>query len=306
MSWFKSRKADASSREIAPQRSTRDLDKQKITWVKTTSMGNIMELFTEFTEDIKSAYTKSRNKTIVSNQNSHKAFLEQMEGIRQLWFKINRNYISDMDAITMFDLVNVTIPLIIQSYQSISAEWGPYYAVTYRGDCKEKLEVVYKRLSNVNVNQNQAKALAVTQEVTEEQELDQTFPTYKGISQPEITKALIALEILWLQASHKNTSIEDEFFVEQVVASYVPDALNMYKSFQFAPEASKTKALALLLEQFKLIETHLTRIVNTQMEQSLSAMKSHTEFLRVKTEEAKDSEPLKIKGKRVGKGELTA
>lgn len=83
--------------------------------------------------------------------------------------------------------------------------------------------------------------------------------------------------------SNAKHSIEDEFFIEQAVQSYIPDSIRMLKNFSSAPEDMREQATELFVKQLVSIETRLQSITEQYSETSLAQMQAHALFLEEKT-----------------------
>lgn len=79
-------------------------------------------------------------------------------------------------------------------------------------------------------------------------------------------------------------SVEDRFFAEQAIDSYIPDSVRMLAGLIHAPEDMKAEANELFLRQLGVIESQLNGIIKRSATNSLSEMKAHTEFLESKKE----------------------
>lgn len=77
-------------------------------------------------------------------------------------------------------------------------------------------------------------------------------------------------------------SVEDEFFIEQSLQSYIPESIRMLKNFNSAPEEMKEQATELFNKQLTSIETRLQRIMEQESKTSLAQMQAHALFLEEK------------------------
>lgn len=98
-----------------------------------------------------------------------------------------------------------------------------------------------------------------------------------------LTAELTKLQEDWETAHSLPLEAEDEFTVEQVALSYLPDALTLYERFRRRTgELAAEKAQALLLEQLQLIHKQVQFVLEQHTDDSFSMMEAHTNFLKAK------------------------
>lgn len=117
-----------------------------------------------------------------------------------------------------------------------------------------------------------------------EGELSITFSDISQYIGDEIlTAALTKLQGDWEMAYALPLEAEDEFTIEQIVLSYLPDALTLYERFRRRTGAlASEKAKALLLEQLQLIHKQVQFVLEQHTDDSFSMMEAHTNFLKAK------------------------
>lgn len=79
-------------------------------------------------------------------------------------------------------------------------------------------------------------------------------------------------------------NIDDRFFAEQTINSYLPDSVRFLKGLTNAPDDMKAEAFELFIRQLDAMELQLKAILGRSLQGSLSQMKAHTEFLESKKE----------------------
>lgn len=114
------------------------------------------------------------------------------------------------------------------------------------------------------------------------------------IKDSALRERLEAIKELWIALVNEPNSDDDSHFLEEIRNSYLPNALNLYAKFKNANAAQLEKANVVLGEQFKAIEEHLERIQNDQLEQTLTQMKLHANFLKARTESVTSNAPKGI------------
>lgn len=99
------------------------------------------------------------------------------------------------------------------------------------------------------------------------------------------------IDSLILAVGAMQLSVEDRFTVEQVAASYLPDALRLYAGLNGAAEQIRSQATDIFLQQLTLIENQLQTILDKGAKHSLEQMKAHLSFL-----ESKNDSSLALEG----------
>lgn len=127
-----------------------------------------------------------------------------------------------------------------------------------------------------------------TPEADAETSEDVTFPDITSYSNHvELHQSLVELKKDWETASDLPLDSEDSYIIEMVGRSYLPDALVLFDQFcKRTKAATNPKALAILTDQIKLIHQQVQLVLSQNEEDSLTAMQTHTEFLRMKNNQA--------------------
>lgn len=87
--------------------------------------------------------------------------------------------------------------------------------------------------------------------------------------------------------SNSANTVEDTYFLEQVVKEYIPGAISLYALFLDADAARKSKARDNLKEQFDLIEDKLMDMASKVLDRGLAQFETKTSFLRAKMKDEK-------------------
>ena len=105
--------------------------------------------------------------------------------------------------------------------------------------------------------------------------------SYKG--NEELYLALQILEKDWDKADALPLSAEDDYVIERVGNSYLPDALLLFDRFSNRTGSTNSeKAISIVKEQVKLIHQQVLFVLEQHEEDSFDLMETHTEFLRMK------------------------
>lgn len=110
------------------------------------------------------------------------------------------------------------------------------------------------------------------------------FPDISSYKHNEELYALLEnLEKDWDKASELPLSAEDDYVIERVGNSYLPDALLLFDRFSTRTgSANNQKALSIVKEQIQLIHQQVLFVLEQHEEDSFDLMETHTEFLKMK------------------------
>lgn len=116
---------------------------------------------------------------------------------------------------------------------------------------------------------------------------DPTAKDFPNISmykeQEELYAALESLEADWDKAAKLSLSAEDDYVIERVGNSYLPDALLLFDRFRHRTASTNSgKALSMVKEQVELIHQQVLFVLEQNEEDSFDLMETHTEFLKMK------------------------
>lgn len=115
----------------------------------------------------------------------------------------------------------------------------------------------------------------------------------------------VALEILekdWDKAAALPLSAEDDYVIERVGNSYLPDALLLFDRFSNRTGSTNSeKAISIVKEQVKLIHQQVLFVLEQHEEDSFDLMETHTEFLKMKNSRIGIPDVLEDKALQLGK-----
>ncbi len=206
--------------------------------------------------------------------------------------KINFNVLDDDEVAFIFDLLYDWIPLTTEKFlerylKDFSEVNAMFFALrSVKFDAKLYLyNVVNEQKGKIILNKYKS-------EVADFGHPTKALKGYVKNVNPEVFPKIVATDYrvtaaiekirkLWVNAnSSEGTTIEDEFFLEQVVTAYLPESHNLFLNFEKADAGMKKKAIDGFLEQMSLIEDRLKLIINTKQESDMKALTTHTLFLR--------------------------
>lgn len=104
----------------------------------------------------------------------------------------------------------------------------------------------------------------------------------------DLQKKVAAVQRLWEIAIEQKSDADNEFFLEQVVLSYLPESYHLYLNFTHATIDMRKQAKKIFMDQLKMIETKIQSIIDYNAANSITALASQSNFLKEKLEK-KDS-----------------
>ena len=266
--WFKKKESPAEAAER--QSATLKADQSKLDKLNSMPKTELIEFFEGMKQDLKEIYeSDSYAENVVG----------ELELIQTTLFRIDLNLLTPLQARTVYSSLFTELPELVSSYRNRTR------AAQYAWDAwrwvNPRLGWIFQSLNNIKAA-NVIEALNSPQlAITSNPPL--SFSKYKSENQ-KINDTLTRIEELWTKANSKGNTVEDEYFLEQTITSYLPEAWDFYRTFQNTTADSLKEVDSILLEQLKLIEAHLASILKKSMELNLSAMKVQLEFLKGKTE----------------------
>ena len=190
--------------------------------------------------------------------------------------------VSRSDMKTLFhviDLCNSKLPAMFRELelQVGQQDWNNEYSIL------KQMEADLKRIL-VEISLLPTTRSILNLEISRETSQQKGFPnidSYKG--NEELYLALEVLEKDWDKASALPLSAEDDYVIERVGNSYLPDALLLFDRFSNRTGSTNNKkALSIVKEQVQLIHQQVLFVLEQHEEDSFDLMETHTEFLKMK------------------------
>lgn len=205
---------------------------------------------------------------------------------------------SDMKTLLrVIDLCNVKLPA---KFRELEIQVGQNNWTTERKMLTE-METALKDMLAEVVLLPTTRSILNLEEVTNNNPASKSFPVIESYKDnTELYDALVSLKTSWDKAAELPLSAEDDYVIERVGNSYLPDALLLFDRFCRRTGAeSSGKALAIVKEQVELIHQQVAFVLEQHEEDSFSLMETHTEFLKMKNShigvnENKDSKRLEL------------
>lgn len=278
MGWFTGKKKNVVELVSAPTSSNRN---ERVVWVHQATKKEVEAAISEVHELFNAALNPRTMETL--DKPTHAQVMAAMTPVTDEWLKIDRNHITDEDAMKMFNILMSYLPEKAALYKRRGQEeglWQFWNRHKFHGGVSfaSQLQDPYDILSRIRRESHIRKTTSGVLLQVEKPE-NVTFPSFAA-TDPDVVEALSELKKVWVQAKLNNLTVEDEFFIDQSALSYLPDAWKMFDGFQLAKPASKDAAKRIFLEQITLISGRLDAIVDDKHDLSLQQMEAHTAFLR--------------------------
>lgn len=228
------------------------------------------------------------------------AAIERFIFMKRLWLQMETDQLDDDACSFLYTAIFVSLPEAVALYQDVVFDTNHSYAYevverVYKTNDKGRyvydskgviVEIsathkgIYYTLTPIIEKLRDFKKAGSSTIVT-------TVPSQSGFprlsSDDEILLGkLTNLEQLWLTATSSCRSVDDKYFVEQVISRYLPESWNLYTSFQQGSVDLQKQAHAVFCEQLDLLEAKLRDINDSFLRANLDAMQAQSEFLKEK------------------------
>lgn len=255
-------------------------------WVQDLSASAAQQVFGELFDAFEGVKKLAKLRSYVrENELAHRnQLIPQLEAVRDEWLSVDRSRLSEADAHTLFEVLRVTLPEIAGVYRVWAGESSIYAALTgyrfnsynilYSSDERvlQRLTDCYKLLAKIRHDQWAAGYSVFAPKVS------LSFPA--ALQSDRTLKASVTrLHQLWVAAGKRKLSVEDQHFVDEVAARYVPDAVKALQSFVGEDLGLQREARAIFLDQLRLMAERLERVVSSK-QHSLDEMRAQARFLR--------------------------
>lgn len=187
---------------------------------------------------------------------------------------------SDMKTLFhIIDLCNTTLPTMARE---LEIKIGQKNWLDEPRILDEMVSAVNKMLAEIAVLPTRRSILNL--DVSPNNQKSKEFPDISSYKHnEELYASLENLEKDWDKASELPLSAEDDYVIERVGNSYLPDALLLFDRFSTRTgSANNQKALSIVKEQVQLIHQQVLFVLEQHEEDSFDLMETHTEFLKMK------------------------
>lgn len=271
-----------------------------IEWIYNSPNSVFSEIFAKMMEDVVSLGGDTLSSLMYEEEKkAYRGAIHKLESISTTWFQIDRHALSRNEALKMYNYINGTLINLVRSFVRTASTHGISQAYDYYGgprlvDSFSKCFVeIYSIRTNQETQLNSTEILGRPKAVgiSTGTSAANVFPKIQT-SNKELNTTLLHLEDLWVEASSKKNSIEDEYILEEIAHSYLPDAAKLYSTFKLAKPEYQQQAELIILEQIKLLETRIQAILDSSFEAALLALSTQTEFLKTKVPD--ETETFKV------------
>lgn len=268
---------------------TRIAYETRLNWVKALTSREVQDIFRPIHEVLKFV-----GDTVESRKDSYDDYAVQVEKhgnivsrvstIEEALCQLDFTKLSEKHQNTIYDLLSVTIPETSASYRDNFLALGSNVVRAIKANVNEDKSFTNLLIQVLNICDDQKLSIQDRLPRTYVDLADgHGFPSLKAESD-DVNFGLITLEELWKEANRKENSVEDEFFLEQLVKDYLPNAWRLYGEFLYASDVIRKQAEVSFLEQLSLLQGRVQSIINTHAERSLAALRANASFLRDQTD----------------------
>jgi len=274
-----------------------DPTKTKLAWIQRQPETHFLTTFDSFRTDLINAILplKYSELGLFEGEEFNKV-LNYLSLARQTFLKIERQYMNQDEGYQLYNLLYASLPATIRKFRKDFIDYDQDIDSACDG-----MEIVfiraYELINSIATNNvhHRARIGEIPLASSLEDEGDETLklPIFTSENQ-KLQLAFEQLQTIWSQAYARKHIVENEFFIEQVAKSYLPEALNLYSSFATAPKAQKDAADKILLNSFIALETKIFQILAQVMESNLAELQAHDSFLNDKVDKS-DTSALSLK-----------
>jgi len=221
------------------------------------------------------------------------------------WRDIDITYVSNRNALKMFKMFYTTLPNVVDKFIKVfyktRSEYDAYYAVNYV--IRDFIKLLEKIVNNQRGKKQKQITVAlranylpqsISNSVVIPTSAPKTFPTFLT-ADSGVEKMIMVLEQHWTSAMNQKNTVENEFFLEQVASTYLPDSFKLYESFTHAGDDMRNQAFKIFKQQIGLINNQIQTIIDSNVKQSLIELNNQTTFLESKVMKAiSPSSPLDL------------
>jgi hypothetical protein len=201
---------------------------------------------------------------------------------RQQVLNLNLKLLSNEDIRLVYTLLNDTLYRYVKAYkESIYAGYSIMDSIEKaKSSCGSSLTMIRKQLEDLKDKYSDHLAGRWLSDGTEtvDDGATKTFPSYK-VTSPDIKKELEKCAVAWEGAYTANPSIEDKYFLEEVVESYLPVTWKSYSQITSLSAEDKKEADNIFLQQLNLIQKRIQKINIKAEKKALAEMRKQVEFL---------------------------
>lgn len=274
MSWFSGKNKQDRTEEVPVQ------DKPKthgMIWLETSSEEVFQKTLDNLLEEVEnvSGFVK---KSHASNAEIYAQIL--LKKIK----KIDRTKLSSEQRRTLAGIIFASFPRAVAKMETQLCD------LSYRDYASEDFGETLRTLMEKYLDSMPRKIPVPNQLNSLSKEKAQQ--AVETVGNKESDKKLAKMKALAAEAYKLAVTVDDRFFAEQAINSYIPDSVRMLAGLIHAPEDMKVEANELFLRQLEAIETQLNGVIKRSATNSLSEMKAHTEFLESKKERESGLETL--------------
>lgn len=293
MGWFGKSKKELAA-EAVEQAESQKLAQwsQEHDWVSELSTPvakkYFKELYAAFDEVKQFSFRAVNPNAEIINHNER--LLPQVKAIEREWLAVDRSRLSLEDAHTLYEALQKTLPNIAGDYATMAAKSTMVAAMFgYHQEHRDNRDAHIIYPVEKRINHQVDVCFGVVSRIRQKQwksdyassvpKADLVFPVSLQ-SNRAVKAAAVRLHKLWVAAGEKKLSVEDQYFVDQVAARYVPDAVKAVKAFSEESEIMQREARSIFLDQLSLMSSRLENIVAAKQEGSLQELRAQASFLR--------------------------
>lgn len=250
-----------------------------IAWIREVSTRNLITQWNEIVLRFEEMLTGK----VLYYPEQQVSLLSSVHLVKKEWNLIDRQLVSDAEALLMFSILNNEMPKLLTKIGEMKAQRSSM-AANHEDNYLIIAEIVKNIVSDVVKLRSKVDAQKLsrytdaTKEEAHQHLASMSFPVYSTLPQ-ELSAQLQSVSDLWEKLQLQVHTVEDEYLLERLVTDYIPNSVELYMAFSDANTAQQAEAKNLLSNQLRLMSERLTVVKENAMGQHLKAMRAQTEFL---------------------------
>lgn len=246
-------------------------------WIRAASTRN---LITQWNETLL-RFSEILSGNVLYYPEQQKTILNYIETIKHEWMLVDRQLLTDEEAETMYVILNMRLPQLLMRFGEMKAERNSM-SVNHEGNylkISETVTSMVKTITQLRTKTDAQKLTRYTQQEDTQLHLQAiTFPTLSDLPESSVMLS-VQLKALWLKLQESVLSVEDEYIVERVATDYLPNSVDLYRTFADAETVLLAQAETALNTQLQVMISRLQSIQASVHAQQLKNLNAQTDFL---------------------------
>lgn len=257
-------KRDQRAKNQLLLRENKRINPQNVLWTQTVTTNELVEIATNLKTIVKE---RAPFKTEYARNNCVGIYNMCSEKL----VSADRTRFTELQSHIYYLLWNQLLPTLINQIRT------NIWSFNHEDTAAEVFRDTLINVMNVHVDHFPRKVAPSRQQNIENPSQEPT-----ALKDKDAQKALSDVNSLLKTVNKYTTTTEDQFLLQQIASSYLPEAVKLYQGLSNSPKNMQQEVKNIFLKQLAIITVQLESIHDTGAQQQLSKMKAHLEFLETK------------------------